>query len=96
MISVHAVVAAAWLLFCSGHWFQLRLNVIYGRLLKTSTSIAAYHTSRHADENNKSNATVRLNIRYAQFYHSLFPAAIKPVFSLHSVVRTTIKVNGKG
>jgi len=37
IISVQAVV-----LFCSGHWFQLRLNVMYGRLLKTSSPIAAY------------------------------------------------------
>jgi len=47
IISVQEVLEAAWLLFCSGHWFQLRLNVMYGRLLKTSTSIAAYDITRH-------------------------------------------------
>jgi len=30
------------LLFCNEHWFQLRLKVMYRRLLKTSTSNAAY------------------------------------------------------
>jgi len=46
IISVHAVLDAERLLFCKGHWFQLRLNVMYGRLLKTSTSIAAYHVQQ--------------------------------------------------
>jgi len=45
--SVQAVLDAEWLLFCSGHWFQLRLNVTYGRLLKISTSIAPYHIAQH-------------------------------------------------
>jgi len=52
-ISLQAVLDAGWLLFCNGHWFQLRLKVMYGRLLKTSTSNAAYHTVQHTSNTTK-------------------------------------------